>query len=64
MFKTGEQIVIEADGAFEYIGLQPTSEAFKSLNILNEYGNVETDTFMATKVAGIYSAGDIEVRRR
>lgn len=57
--KTGEELVVYADGAFEYIGLEPTAQAFKGLGILNDYGYIETDAFMATKVPGIYGAGDI-----
>lgn len=57
--QTGEEITVLADGAFEYIGLQPTAQNFKSLGILNDYGYIETDEFMATKVPGIYGAGDI-----
>lgn len=57
--KTGEELTVQADGAFEYIGLKPTAEAFNELGILNQYGYIETDAFMATKVPGIYGAGDI-----
>lgn len=57
--KTGEELIVQGDGAFEYIGLKPTAEAFKELGILNEYGYIETDAFMAAKVPGIYGAGDI-----
>ncbi|MFZ7101077.1 MAG: NAD(P)/FAD-dependent oxidoreductase [Peptococcaceae bacterium] len=57
--KSGEEITVPADGAFEYIGLQPTADAFKNLGILNDYGYIETDSYMATKAAGIYGAGDI-----
>ncbi|AET70361.1 thioredoxin reductase [Desulfosporosinus orientis DSM 765] len=57
--KTGQEITVNADGAFEYIGLQPTADAFKVLCIVNDYGYIETDAFMATKVPGIYGAGDI-----
>ncbi|MEG6616725.1 FAD-dependent oxidoreductase [Peptococcaceae bacterium 1198_IL3148] len=57
--KTGEELVLKADGAFEYIGLKPTAEVFKDLGILNDYGYIETDAYMATKVPGIYAAGDI-----
>jgi len=57
--KTGAKITVQADGAFEYIGLQPTAETFKDLGILNNQGYIETDAFMATKVPGIYGAGDI-----
>ena len=57
--KTGEQLTVQADGAFEYIGLKPTAEAFRELGILSEHGYIETDAFMATKVPGIYGAGDV-----
>jgi len=57
--ETGEEITVQADGAFEYIGLEPKAEAFKVLGIVNKYGYIETDAFMATKVPGIYGAGDI-----
>ncbi|MGI6227070.1 MAG: NAD(P)/FAD-dependent oxidoreductase [Peptococcales bacterium] len=57
--ETGEEIKVFADGAFEYIGLQPTANAFKELGILNDFGYIETDAFMATKVPGIFGAGDI-----
>lgn len=57
--QTDQEITVRADGAFEYIGLQPTAEAFKGLGILNDYGYIETDSFMETKAPGIYGAGDI-----
>lgn len=57
--KTGQEITVQAAGAFEYIGLEPTAEAFEGLGILNEHGYIATDAFTATKVAGIYGAGDI-----
>ena len=57
--KTGEEIAIYAAGAFEYIGLEPTAEAFRSLGILNSHGYIEVNQYMATKVPGIFSAGDI-----
>lgn len=57
--QTGEEITVQAAGAFEYIGLEPTAGAFKGLGILNEQGYLETDAHMATREAGIYGAGDI-----
>lgn len=60
--KTGEEITILADGAFEYIGLEPTADAFKDLGILNENGYIKTDASMATDIPGIYAAGDIIVK--
>lgn len=57
--RTGEEITVQAAGAFEYIGLEPTAHAFRDLGILNEHGYIDTDGHMATKKAGIYGAGDI-----
>lgn len=31
--KSSEEIIVNADGAFEYIGLKPTADAFKELGI-------------------------------
>lgn len=53
---------VKCDGVFEYIGLQPTSECFQDLGILNEFGFVEVDASMQTRVTGIYGAGDITVK--
>ena len=57
--KTGKKISVKVDGAFEYIGLKPTAEAFRDLGILNEHGYVCTDDWMTTQVPGIFGAGDI-----
>jgi thioredoxin reductase (NADPH) len=61
--KTGEEIVVMADGAFEYIGLKPTAEAFAALGILDEQGYIAADGSMATKVPGIFGAGDINSKQ-
>lgn len=50
---------VRCDGVFEYIGLQPTSETFKPLGILNDFGFVTVDDEMQSPVKGIYGAGDI-----
>lgn len=47
------------DGVFIYIGLLPLNAAVKSLGITNDLGYIETDEEMATKVPGIFAAGDI-----
>ena len=56
--KTGEELVVHADGAFEYIGLQPTTEPFGSLGILNDHGYIQADREMKTACPGIFAAGD------
>lgn len=56
--KTGEENTVSCDGVFEYIGLTPTTEFLKDLGVLNQFGYVEVDEKMHTKVDGIYGAGD------
>lgn len=46
------------DGAFEYIGLQPVTEPFADLGILESHGYIEANERMETAVPGIFSAGD------
>jgi len=57
--KTGEEITVSADGAFEYIGFDPSSEGFKELGIINDFGYIRQDENMSTQAAGIFAAGDI-----
>ena len=57
--KTGETSEFKTDGVFIYIGLVPLSEPFKDLGIVDEEGNIPTNENMATKIPGIFAAGDI-----
>ncbi|MGL5677065.1 MAG: NAD(P)/FAD-dependent oxidoreductase [Cellulosilyticaceae bacterium] len=57
--ETEEVTELMCDGVFEYIGLQPSTEAFKSTGILNEHGYVMVNEHMETAVPGIYGAGDV-----
>ncbi len=59
---TEEKSEFEADGVFIYIGLDPLSEPFKSLEITDEEGYIPTNTEMETKIPGIYAVGDIRVK--
>jgi thioredoxin reductase (NADPH) len=65
-FKSTREDAIEryvhCDGVFEYIGFETSSQAFKNLGILDRMGCIEVDARMATKVPGIYGAGDITVK--
>lgn len=56
--KTGEENTVSCDGVFEYIGLTPTTEFLKGSGVLNDYGYVEVDAKMHSKVDGVYGAGD------
>ena len=57
--KTGEQSQFPANGVFIYVGTLPLNSAFKNLDIIKEEGYVVTNEAMATKIPGIYAAGDI-----
>ncbi|MFH2128938.1 MAG: FAD-dependent oxidoreductase [bacterium] len=54
---------IRCDGVFEYIGLQPNTDIFGHLNILDKMGFIMVDDEKRTAVAGIYSAGDVTVKK-
>lgn len=56
--ETGEEKVVKCDGVFEYIGLTPTTEYLKDSGVLNQFGYVEVDDKMHTKIEGIFGAGD------
>lgn len=49
---------ITCDGVFPLIGEDPFTAFVADLGILNEQGYVMTDEHMATRIPGIYAAGD------
>lgn len=55
----GSEREFAADGMFVYIGMDPLTAPFAKLGILDENGYIETNEIMATKVPGIYAAGDV-----
>ena len=55
----GSNTVVDADGVFIYVGLDPNTESFRDLCILDEDGYVITDNKMRTSVPGIYAIGDV-----
>lgn len=57
--KTGNIITVRADGAFEYIGLQPMTQAFKRLKILSGHGYIKVNQNMETSMPGVFAAGDV-----
>lgn len=57
--QTGEVEELAVKGIFPFVGLDPVTDFVKELNITDEYGYIETDETMATKIPGIYSAGDV-----
>lgn len=57
--KTGEDKVVDAAGAFIYIGNIPNSKPFQVLGITDKDGWVITNDKMETSVPGIYAIGDV-----
>lgn len=56
---TGEEKTLPAEGVFIYVGIEPMTEPFKNLGILNEAGWIETDETTRTKVPGVFAVGDV-----
>lgn len=55
----GTETVMDTDGMFVYIGMDPLTAPFKSLGILDDHGYIVTNEEMETEVPGIYAAGDV-----
>jgi thioredoxin reductase (NADPH) len=58
--KSGEQRIIEVDGAFVALGSDPESKLLKPLDVaMNPQGEVFTDGQQKTNVEGLFAAGDV-----
>ena len=57
--KDGSESEFKTNGVFIYIGMDPLTAPFASLNILNEHGYIVTNEKMETAVSGIFAAGDV-----
>lgn len=55
----GTEKVMDTEGMFVYIGMDPLTAPFKSLGILDDHGYIVTNEEMETTVPGIYAAGDV-----
>jgi thioredoxin reductase (NADPH) len=55
---TGKASVLEADGAFIFIGLVPNTQSFENLVSLDNKGFIKTTGLAQTSVKGIFAAGD------
>ena len=56
---TGELSLLEVQGIFPFIGLDPVTDFLGDLDIVNEKGYIEVDNHMETKVKGIFAGGDV-----
>ena len=57
--KTGEEIPVDCDTCFEFIGYVPNSEIFKDQITIDRRGYIPTDDLMETDVPGVFACGDI-----
>lgn len=55
---TNKTEIIQADGAFIFIGLIPNTKSFKGIVDLNNQGFITTTGLAETSVKGIFAAGD------
>jgi|YNPBryantNP2012_1023418.scaffolds.fasta_scaffold01212_5 thioredoxin reductase (NADPH) len=58
--KTGESRIVETDGVFIYVGMEPRTELFVGQLELNEQGYVVSDRRQRTNVPGVFVAGDVQ----
>ncbi len=60
--RTGEELLLEAQGVFTYIGNVPNTQLFTGQLELDELGYIITDRRMHTSVPGVFAAGDVQER--
>ena len=54
--------IVDTDGVFPFIGVEPSSMFAKRLNIVDEKGNIVVNSKMETSIEGIYAVGDVIVK--
>lgn len=59
----GNESVVETDGVFVYIGMQPLTKPFEHLGITDEVGYIVTNEEMETNIPGIFAAGDVRQKK-
>lgn len=58
--ETDEQIEIETDGVFVFVGLLPNTQFLAHTDIeLDEIGFIKTDAGLRTSVEGVFASGDV-----
>ncbi len=57
--ETKEEEVLDVEGAFVFIGAVPQAPFVKDLDVQNDWGYIEVDEHMMTKVPGVFAIGDV-----
>jgi thioredoxin reductase (NADPH) len=60
--KTGQKGVLDVQGVFIFVGVQPNTDFLKGLVETDERGFIKTDDWMRTSEKGIYAAGDCRLK--
>lgn len=61
--QTNAQSIIEGDGLFVYVGLQPNTSAFSHLGITDKQGWIQTNDKMETILPGVFAVGDVRQKK-
>ena len=56
--KSGGETLLDVQGVFIFVGIQPNTGFLKGLLEMDEQGFIKTDVWMRTSAKGIYAAGD------
>lgn len=58
--KDGEELTIDTNGVFIFVGLKPNTGFLQGGGIeLDEQGLIKTDEHLATNIPGVYASGDV-----
>lgn len=57
--ETGEERILKVDGFFPLVGQDPNTQFINIEGVKDEWGTIPFDKTMATKVEGLYAAGDV-----
>src|SRR5690606_32601583 len=58
--KDGEEVKLETDGVFVFVGLKPNTQFLKDSGIeLDVQGLVKTDHHLETTMKGVFASGDV-----
>ncbi len=60
--QSGEKENLSVNGIFPFIGLDPVSDMFKDLGILDNEGYIPVDENQQTQVEGLFAGGDVTVK--
>lgn len=60
--QTGEESVLELDGLFISIGMEPATELFRGQVELDEAGYIVADESTRTSLPGVYAVGDVRAK--